>query len=323
MAGLARLLAPLLLLAFTSAGAQVSASTYPERPIRFIVPFPPGGPTDVLARVVGTHLSKRLGQTVIVDNRPGGNTIIGATAAARAPADGYTLLVTVDSTLAMNPWLYKDLAYDPQRDFAPVARLASVPLILAAKAGGPQDPAALVQSMKRADKPLSYGHGTLTSQLSGELMKKGLGLPMLAVPYKGSAPVTQALLTGEVDFILTGVTAVLPHIQSGKVVATARMGKLPVPSLPATRALAELPGLKDFDVSVWMGVVAPAGTPAAIVQRLGAEMAAVMSQPEVQAGLQSSGLVADYAPPDEFKTFIASELKQWRSIIESAGIPRE
>jgi tripartite-type tricarboxylate transporter receptor subunit TctC len=180
---------------------------FPDRPIRLVVPFPAGGPTDLLARLVGQRMGQAMRQTIVVDNKPGANTIIGADAVAKAPADGYTLLMAIDSTLVMNQYLYAKLPYDPIRDFEPIGKVATTPLVIVTHQTGPQSMQALVAQAKADPSALSYGFGTFTSQLSGELLKRTLGKEVVSVPYKGSAGTTQGLLSKDVTFTIDGITA--------------------------------------------------------------------------------------------------------------------
>ena len=322
MKNLAHLLSLILAIAstFTFAVHAQNSANYPSRPIKLVVPFPAGGPTDLLARVIGQKLSDKIGQPVIVENKAGANTIIGADAVAKAPADGYTLLVAIDNTLVMNQYLYNKLSYDPVKDFEPVAKLAVAPLVILTGAGGPSSMAALMARAKAQPGKVSYGYGTFTSQLGGELIKTSLGLDMLSVSYKGSAGTVQGLLSNDVTFIIDGVTAGLPHVQSGKFKAVGNLGKSKIPALPDLLPISNEQGLQTFDVAVWMGLVGPKGMPPAITQQLNAEINRILSMPDVKEQLSASGLIADPSSTKAFSTFLESESSKWKTVIDKAGI---
>lgn len=312
-------------LALTAAMAAGPAAAqgdkpYPQRPIRLIVPFPAGGPTDLLARVVTQRMGERLHQTFVVDNRPGANTIIGADAVAKAAPDGYTILLAIDNTLVMNQFLYSKLPYDPIRDFEPIGKAAIAPLVVVSNASsGPKTMAALLAQIKAAPEKVSYGFGTFTTQLSGELLRRTLGAHMVDVSYKGSAGVTQGLLSNDVTFAIDGVTSPLPHIKKGTFNALARLSSKPISSLPNLPTLRES-GVDMPDIEVWMGFVAPKGTPAPIIEQLNREMRAALAAPDVQEKLSTSGLVADGSTPEELRAFIDQEAARWKTVIHDAGI---
>jgi tripartite-type tricarboxylate transporter receptor subunit TctC len=303
------------------AAPQIQAQTaaYPNRSIRIIVPFPAGGPTDILARVVGQKMSDQMGQAVVVDNRPGANTGIGANAVANAAADGYTLLMAVDNTLAMNQFLYSKLPYDPLKDFEPVGKVAVSPLIIVTSSQGPGTMQALLAHIKKDAGKLSYGHGTFTTQFAGEMLKREVGRNMVDVPYKGSSAVTQGLLTNDVLFTIDGITAALPHIQKGSFRALAKLSDRSLPSLPQIPTLRD-EGLKLPSVEVWMALVAPKGTPMPTVERLNRELLKALGAQEVQQKLSDVGLLADGSTPAALRDFIAAEAVKWKPVIEATGI---
>ncbi|MDB5966360.1 MAG: hypothetical protein JWQ72_2860 [Polaromonas sp.] len=304
-----------------TAGAQTpAANAYPQKPIRMVVPFPPGGPSDVVARIVGQKLAERMGQAVVIDNKAGANTIIGADIVAKAPPDGYTILMAIDNTLVMNQSLYTKLPYDPARDFEPIAKVVVSPLIVVTSAAGPQNMKALIAQAKAKPGGMSYGFGTFTSQLGGELIKSSLGINAVGVSYKGSAGTVQGLLSNDVTFIIDGVTAALPHIQSGKFRALANMGSSQMSALPNLPSVANEAGIPGFDVAVWLGLVAPRGTPDAIVQKLSSETAAVLAMPEVREKLNAIGLLPDYVPAAAFRSFMQAESTKWQKVITQADI---
>lgn len=308
-------------LSIAGPAAAQSPGSYPSKPIRIVVPFPAGGPSDVLARLIGQKLNAKWGQPVVVDNRAGGNTIIAADLVAKAPADGYTLLLTTDNTLVMNQFLYTKLSYDPIRDFEPVAKIAIAPLLVLASAdGGPKDVRSLLAQAKAQPGSVNFGYGTLTSQLVGELIKSTTGAQITPVAYKGSAGVVQGLLSKDVTFIVDALTAGLPHVQSGRFRALANLGKRPIPALPGLPTFTQEIGRPDFDIAVWLGVVAPHGTPAPIIAALNEEIARIMVMPDVKAKLDASGLMADVLRPAPFEEFIRTEAARWKPVIEQANI---
>lgn len=292
---------------------------FPDRPIRLVVPFPAGGPTDLLARLVGQRMGQAMRQTIVVDNKPGANTIIGADAVAKAPADGYTLLMAIDSTLVMNQYLYAKLPYDPIRDFEPIGKVATTPLVIVTHQTGPQSMQALVAQAKADPSALSYGFGTFTSQLSGELLKRTLGKEVVSVPYKGSAGTTQGLLSKDVTFTIDGITAAMPHFEKGTLRPLARLSTRSIPSLPNVPTLADV-GVKLPDIDVWMALLAPGGTPADVVDKLSQALSQALAAKDVQEKLLAAGLLADVSSPQALRSFIASEAARWRPVIADAGI---
>ena len=306
----------------TLLASPLAAQDYPTRPIRIVVPFLAGGGSDILARVLGQKLTERWGQPVIVENRPGGNTLIGAQEVARAAPDGYTLLMAIDSTLVMNQYLYSKLPYDPVRDFTPVtiAALSQIAIFVDG-ASGPKTLQELIQAAKANPAKWNYAAATITTQLGGELFKRALGVQMTHIPYKGSAGNLQALLAGDVPLTFDGVTAYVPYVKSGKLRALANMSSTPVAVFPDLPRLADVPGFAGFDVTVWLGLVAPAGTPAPIVARLHQEIARINALPEVKERLAASGLdPRASASPAEFGAYLARESVRWSSVIKEAGI---
>jgi tripartite-type tricarboxylate transporter receptor subunit TctC len=302
--------------------ATAAAQDYPTRTIRIVVPFLAGGGTDILARVIAQKLNERWGQPVVVDNRPGGNTLIGAQEVARAAPDGYTLLMAIDSTLVMNQYLYTKLPYDPLKDFTPITITAlSQIAIFVDAAKGPKTVQELIHQVKANPGKWAYATGTITTQLGGELFKRTVGVPMTHVPYKGSAANLQALLAGDVPLTFDGVTAYVPHVKSGKVRALANMSGTPVAVFPDLPKLADVPGFAGFDVTVWLGLVAPAGTPAPIVAKLHQEVARINALPEVKERLAASGLDPQAsASPAQFGAYLKGESARWSTVIKEAGI---
>src|SRR5688572_3935060 len=312
-----------LALAFLILAAGAQAQPYPSKPIRIVVPSPAGGPSDVGARVVGEKIAASWGQPVLIENRPGGNNIIGTQVVAKAPPDGYTILIALDSTLTMHPSLYSNLPYDPAKDFAPVALAFISPIVLITDAAGPSSVKELLAYARANPGKVTFGAGTLTTRLAGELLKSQTGTDMLIVPYKGSAGTTQGLLSKDVTFTLDGVTTSMPHIRTGKLKVLANLTQRPIAALPHAPTLAAETGIRDFDVSVWLGFVAPAGTPADIVSKLNQEIVRVLGLPEVKEKLSSIGLEPGGGTPAQFQSYIRAETEKWTRVIKASGFKAE
>jgi tripartite-type tricarboxylate transporter receptor subunit TctC len=306
------------------ASAQTSdVQSFPSRPIRIIVPFPAGGPTDINARIIAQKMSEDFKQPVVIENRPGGNTAIGAQAVAKAEADGYTLLAAMDTTLVMNPaTATAPLSYDPFRDFATISLTAKNTSLLTVRAAdGPASVKELIARAKARPGKLNFGAGIITTRLAGYLFARTAGIEVQLIPYKGSSDVVAGLLTGSVDFIVDGVAASLPLIQAGKLRALAKLNNRPLPVLPDLQPLAVAAGLPQLDdMSSWIGLVAPAGTPQAIVDKLAREVAAVNADPVVAERMEKAGITAVTSTPAEFDAFFRSEAKRWTDVYRDSGI---
>src|SRR5258706_1064079 len=312
----------ILALAFLISVAH--AQGYPARAIHIIVPSPAGGPSDVGARVIGERMGETWGQPVVIENRPGGNNVIGTQAVAKAAPDGYTLLMALDSTLTMHPALYQNLPYDPARDFAPVALAFISPIVIIAEASAPNSVRELLELARANPGKIAFGAGTLTTRLAGEMLKSQTRTDMLIIPYKGSAGTTQGLLSRDVTFTLDGATTSMPHIRSGKLKVLANLSQRPIPALPNVPSFAAETGLQDFDIMVWLGFVAPAGTPAEIVAKLNREIVRVLALPEVKERLAAIGLdAADPHSPEAFAAYIRSETERWTRVIKASGFKAE
>jgi tripartite-type tricarboxylate transporter receptor subunit TctC len=302
-----------------------TARGYPSRPIRLIVPFPPGGSTDILARALGEKLSQGLAQPVVIDNRPGAGGSIGAEAVARAAPDGYTLMMGHLGTLAVNPAIYKNLPYDPVKSFAPVSLMAIVPSVLVVNPALPVASAAeLVAYAKAHPGKLAYGsagNGS-TSHLTTEYFKLITGTDILHVPYKGVGPMLTDLVSGQLSMGLNGAPAVMAHVNAGRLRALAVTSLTRLEALPQVPTLDEA-GVRGFDASGWYGVVAPAGTPQAIVARLNAEVGRAMQTPELRARLDSEGALPAPGTPEEFAAFIRAEIARWDAVLKRAGIQQQ
>ena len=307
-----------LLAAFVPAHAP--AQTYPVKPIRFVVPFAPGGASDVLARLVGQKLAERLGQPVVVENKPGAATTVGAAEVARAPADGYTLLLA-PAPFVIAPLMYQNLPYDAARDFTGVALLASSPLILTAHpsvaATTPQELLALAKSKPGAIMYGSPGNGSVP-HLATELFKMRTGADFTHVPYKGGGPAVSDLVAGHIGVMFASPIEVSQHVAAGKLRYIVASTKDRVPSLPGVPTVGEL-GIAGFDVVAWFGVVAPAATPKDIVSRLSQEIGQILAAPDVREKLAAQGADITFLPAPEFNAFIAREREQWGQAVKVSG----
>jgi tripartite-type tricarboxylate transporter receptor subunit TctC len=305
-------------LATTSTSAQ---SPYPTRPIHIIVPFPAGGPSDVLARLIGDKMSVDFQQPVVVENRPGANTVIGAEAAAKATGDGYTLLMAIDSTLVMNQYLYKSLPYDPIADFAPISLVAkTIGLLVVNAQSDYKSVKDLVAKAKAAPGKLNYGAGTISTKLQGYLFNDAAGVDTVLVPYNGSSEVAHGILTKSVDFVFDGPSAELPLIQSGDLRALAKLDARAFPALPDLPTLDEAAGLNLGNLTVWLGLVAPRGTPAAIIDKLQGETAKILNDATIKARADAVGLYLSSSTPAEFADFIKTEAARWQPVVKKSGL---
>ncbi len=317
--------AALALAAARPALAQSPAYPAPGKPIRLVVPFTPGGSTDILARTIGQQLAQAWGVPVVIDNVPGAGGSIGAERVAKAPADGYTLLMGHIGTLAITPSIYPQLPYDPVRSFAPVAWVARVPNVLAVHPALPvQDVKELVAYAKAHPGRLNYASGGNGSaaHVATEYLKLASQTFMVHVPYRGAAPAVADTVAGQVQLVFTGAPVVMPMVRAGRLRALAVSSPKRLDSLPELPPVAEsgVPGLAGFDADQWYGIVAPAGTPAAVVARLNAQVNAVLQSPEVAARLRSEGAYATPATPEAFGRLIAGEIVRWRPVVQRAGI---
>ncbi len=302
--------------------APVSAQdAYPNRPIRIVVPFPAGGPSDVMARMIGDRMSQDFGQGVVIDNRPGANTVIGAQLVAKAAPDGYTLLMAIDSTLVMNQYLYANLPYDPIKDFAPITLVAkTMGLLVVNAAGDIKTGKDLIAKAKAQPGKLNCGAGTITTKLTCFLFSDKAGIDTVLLPYNGSAEVAHGILTKSVDFVFDGPSAVLPLIQSGDLSALAKLDGRPFPALPDLPTLTAATGVDLGDLTVWLGLVAPHGTPPAIIEKLSGEVSKILNNPEVKAKADAVGLYPATGTPAEFATFIQHEAARWPAVVKKSGM---
>lgn len=304
-----------------NAASGAVAQDYPSRSIRLIVSFPPGGGTDIIARVLAPHLTEQLGQQVVVDNRPGASGTIGTDLAAKSAPDGYTLVLGITGTLAINPSLFPKLPYDSIRDFAPISLIAVGPNILVVHPSLPvRSVKELIAFAKQRPGALSYassGSGG-APHLAGELFKYMAGVDLVHIPYKGAAPATTDVLGGHVPIMFAGMGAAMPYIKTGKLRPIGVAGPNRSSQLPVVPAIAEyLPG---FSAETWFGILAPQGTPPAIVGRLNSVIKSAASRRDVRDQLQSGGYEVLLNTPAEFADYIAVEKKKWATIIKTSGI---
>jgi tripartite-type tricarboxylate transporter receptor subunit TctC len=296
--------------------------TFPSRPIRIVVPFPAGGPTDILARIVAQKMSEDFGQPVVVENRPGADTALGAVQVARAAPDGYTLLAAMDTTLVMNPATKASLPYDPFKDFAAISLGAKNTSLLTVRAeDGPKTIAELIALGKAKAGAMNYGAGIITTRLAGYMFNREAGITAQLIPYKGSAEVVQGLLTGAVDYIVDGVASSLPLITSGKLRPLAKLNNRPLPQLPDVPPLSVAAGMPALDdMSSWIAFVAPAGTPRVLVDKLNAEIVRIYADPITAEKLDKAGINAVSSTPEELDAFFRNEAERWERAAKDSGI---
>lgn len=321
----ARRFAALLLLssgAATLVGAgPARADDYPNRPVRVLVGFPPGQATDVLARMVSQRLADRLGQPFVVENKAGAAGIIATEMAMKAPADGYTLLVSSSGPLTVNPSMYAKLPYDTLRDFVPIAGLGSVPLVLVANPSfAPNTVTELVKAAKEKPGRINYASGGngVTNHLVMEMFKHAADIRMVHIPYKGGPAALNDLIGGQVDVMFETALAALPFVKQGKLKALAVSSETRAPAAPELPTIAES-GYKGFSGVPWVAMVAPMGTPKAIVDKLNAEIVAMMKLPEVQKQLETMGTQPMLYSPSETDAFIRSEMAKWKEAVKLSG----
>jgi tripartite-type tricarboxylate transporter receptor subunit TctC len=312
-----------VLVAVTAAmsAAYASAQTYPSKPIRLVVPFPPGGTTDILARDVGQVLTQTLGQSVVIDNRPGAAGNVGSDIVAKSAPDGYTLLMCTVSSHAINPGLYSKLPYDHIKDFAPVILVARVPNVLEVNPAVPVNTVSDLIKLAK-DKPgqlnfASSGSGT-SIHLSGELFKTMAGVDMVHIPYKGSAPALTDLVAGQVQVMFDNLPSSLQQINAGKLRAIAVTSAQRSPALPNIPTIGES-GLPGFEATSWFGILAPAGTPPAIIAKLNAELDKWLQSPAGKELLLTQGALPAGGTPDQFATYIREETDKWAKVIKVSG----
>lgn len=313
----------LIALAASPAWSQAGATAgYPSKSIRFVVPTAPSGGVDTMARLVGQAITTAWGQQVVVDNRGGASGIIGAEIVARAPGDGYTLLVT-PTTFSSNVSLFRKLPYDSRRDFVTVSLISKEPNILMAHPSLPvKSVKELVTLAKRRPADINFGFGGVgsTASLSGELFKLKTGISMTGVSYKGNGPAVAALSTGEVQLMFVGLPPTLPLVKAGKLRPLAITAQERSPFLTEVPTMAEA-GVPDFDVTNWVGIMVPAGTPVPVVQKINAEVVKILASPAMKERFNFFGVTPNSSTPEEFRKFLDSEIERWSQVVKAARLP--
>jgi tripartite-type tricarboxylate transporter receptor subunit TctC len=308
-------------------GAVRAQGQWPTKPITYIVPFPAGGTTDVLGRLIGQKLGSALGQTIVIDNRGGAGGSLGSEIAARAAPDGYTLLGGTISSHAINVSLYPKLGYDPIKSFTPITLIGTNPVVLVVNQASPYKTLADVVAAAKANKPLnSASAGSGTSQhLALELLKSKAGIAITHIPYKGSGPAIQDVIGGQVDMMFDTTVVAGPHIESGKLRALAVTSAKRIASMPNVPTVAEsgIPGLADYEVISWQAIFAPAGTPRPIVDRLHTEIAKILKEPEMQERIAKLGMQGADMSTDQVAAFQKAEVAKWAAVIKAANIKLE
>lgn len=304
------------------AAACLCAQGFPVKPIRWLVPYPAGGGSDVIARTIGAQLSTNTGQPVLIDNRPGAGTIVGAEAAAKSPADGYTVLSADNGTLVFNSALYAKLPYDPVADFSPVSLIARVPLLLVAHPSFPaNDVKGFLELAKRRPGTLNYGSpgaGT-PHHLAMELLKQASGVDVTHVPYKGAAPAVQDLIGGQIPLMVLDTAVALPQLRGGKIKALGVFTAARLAALPDVATVIEQ-GVADMVAYAWIGVVAPAATPKDVIATLSAEVGRASQHPAVLARLREMGVEPLASSPERMREYIQSESRTWQALIKERNI---
>ncbi len=318
--------AAIIIAAMTDGGNALAQAAWPAKPVKIVVPFAPGGTTDLLARAMATELSKAFPQPVIVENRAGAGGNLGADVVAKSSGDGYTLLMGTVGTHGINKSLYSKMPYDPQKDFAPITLVAGVPNVMimnadAAKAKGIVTVKDFIKYAKANPGKLnmaSSGNGT-SIHLAGELFKSMSGTFMTHIPYTGSGPALLGLLSGTVDVMFDNLPSALPQIRSGKLTGFAVTSAQRSGAIPELPTIEEAAQLKGFDASSWFGLLAPAGTPPEVVNRVQQEVAKALASPAVKEKLLAQGAIPSGNTPQEFAKFIDSEIKKWAPVVKASG----
>jgi len=300
-----------------------NAASYPDKPIRLVVPFPAGGATDVMARSLGQKLAERLGVAVVIDNRSGAGGGIGAEAVANAAADGYTLLFATMGSLTINPNLYKNLRYDPVKNFEPISLTHSTSNLLVVHPSiKAHSVAELIALAKKEPGTLSFasaGNGT-TSHLSGELFKSLAKVDLIHVPYKGSAPAMIDFLGGRISMMFDTASNFVDHVKTGKLRALGLTGTKRSPAMPGVPSISETPGMEDYEMSLWLGLLAPAGTAKDVITLLNREISLALKAPDLVHQMTDAGIDIRLSSPPEFSKLIRDDIVKWGSVIKRAGL---
>lgn len=317
--------ASLTFICAASHAQDAQETSYPNRVVKVISPFAPGGATDVLARVLAQKLGHAWNQSVIVENKSGGGGIIAATTVARADRDGYTLLLGSVGPLEVLPSIMKKMPYDPEKDLAPIAMLVNVENVLVVNDKVPaRTMAELIAYAKNNPGKLHFGSSGVatTGHLAGEVFKQQAGVDIVHVPYRGGAPAATALLAGEIDMIFSSVPSVIQHIKSGKLRALAVTGEKPIETLPGVRPIKDQ-GLPRYKIGSWYGLLAPGGTPPAIINKIHADVGRILAMPDVKATLLEQGWTTAHVPVADMAKQIHTGIREWKVVTERAGIKPE
>ena len=308
---------------FAAMAVAAQAQTFPSKPMRMVLPYQPGGITDVVARTLAQKMSENTGQPVVVDNRPGGNFVIAAEFVAKAPADGHTLFLVPDSTFTLNPLTIANLPYDVQRDFTPISRAGLATLFIVANPKAPgKDFQELLRYAKANPGKVTWGTSGFVNQMVGEQLKVATGVNILHVPFKGSPPMLQALLNGDIDFSITTFTPYANFVKEGKLRGLAVTGSTRESAVPDTPSLAEL-GYPELAYRQWLGLYVAAAVPRPIVQRLVAETHKALNDPDVKQRMASAGMDAAPSTPEEMAEIVRRDQAKWAKVIKAANIKLE
>jgi tripartite-type tricarboxylate transporter receptor subunit TctC len=315
------LLRGLTVAALTIIAGPLAAQSFPTKPIKMIVPFPPGGPIDSIGRLIGQHMTAELGQNIVIEARPGAGGTIGANVVANAPPDGYTLLMGSTTTLSISPHLYKNIGYDPVKGLVPVATVSIGAMVLVVS---PKIPAKSVKELlayaKANPGKLNFGAGTASPpHLAGELFKAMTGIDVVYVPYRGAAPAVTDLLGGQIQFMIDAIGTLKPHIEAGKFIPLAVTGTARNPALPNVPTMIEA-GVPGYTLDFWTGVATAAGTPPDVIAKLNGAINRALAKPDVQAAMAKFVIRPNILTPDQAATFMAGESAKWGAIVKQAGV---
>ena len=318
------LAATLLTGLFAGLSPQAQAQDYPARPIRLVIPFPPGGGTDFVSRTVGSKLGEMTGWTIVLENRPGAGGNIAIESVAKSVPDGYTIVMGQSDNMMLGPFLYANVGYDTVKSFEAIVRVSAAPLVVVSAAGSKiNDPVSLAAAGKSA-RGITWGtagNGTV-GHLFGEQIKAAMGINIVQVPYKGASPAMTDVIGGAVDVAILSVGSVLPHIKSGKAQPVAVTSAARSPVVPDAKSFAEA-GFKDVDVTIWLGLFAPAGTPAAIVNRLNEAVNKVLQMPDIRQKISGQGVAVGGGTPAEFAAFVKADYARWGDVARKSGVKVE
>jgi len=315
----------LLCAALAAVATPAGAQQYPTRPVRFVVPFAPGGSTDTLARTMGGKLTELLGRQVVIDNRPGANGDIGMLIVAKAPPDGYTVVLGYIANLGIGPSLYAKMPYDPVKDFAPITQVAGASNIVVIHPSVPANSfKEFIAYVKANPKKVNFASAGVASvgHLTGEYLNNLAGIDMVHVPYKGSGQAIADLVGGHVKVMISGMASTLPHVKTGKLLGIATTGVKRTPATPDIPTIAES-GFPGFEASSWFGVLAPAGTPKPVVARLNADIVNALRDPVASRRLEDVGFEITTGTPEQFGAYIRSEIKKWAKVVKASGAKPE